>query len=1024
LCPCAGDDQYLEYVIAGKTWAIITEAYRHADQEKATDGPSSYPGQSRVVGAFDKSNFLSATEKSDYEHVAVLSMIAWARGMLAKVGFEGTSEPVDQHEIVISAGHEHAYPAYPARIYQGKLPELRPSVSIIPHSMDRKDFDVTRFGGTFEEPEKDDPDQLGAIRVGPLLVQPAPALKDCVENTLAGIHRHWQVTLHEETPLAWITAENQTTLEKLNSILGKYMGYVAAEDPGLHLASVKLPLKWGSKLQDAMWEYVEQDTPQTYKMIQKLKEIGLDPSKLPRMILNMGTRAAASNALFCCPTESVMHEGFSHLSLSHMSIEAQDERVNLFHQNMLRPMWVKGQKIYKTLVSTDNSKMDSTVCVHDRSRYVNTVRSLLSKIRDGIRTMRDPIAGLGSIDDKRKLFIVNKYLDLAMQAVDMGVGSGERITTGINRHTKILNQGFELVEKLGLELGLLVFRLWLLYEPGEHKPLTETEMNRIENGAYLRHSDATFDLGIGGGDDNLSVYCTLEPMFPQEASRDMVKVHAKCYKLLDPAFAMEFQDACEVFSRIHIPYADMHFPKPAKWLQKILLCHLNCDYDRETQFVRLGGAEYAQISTALLQRVYAARQLPLLRWLGLALAEMYADCARSLGWQTSVYTDDDRRKGLEDGDFVLQAMCNDMRDWLHGAVIDYEMVVKVLADGMTVADSTARDMALADADWAQMSITRGMILHRDLFEHHYPVAGDVRTLLGITEWTTPDPDNKLVNTSGEPTPAVGNATSHEDSGRTCTSSSPDGQQETPLETASAKPGLTVGRGECTVTGVEGTPAGTCHDSAASMHRGCSTKTTVMATVPCDMASEVHSSGATVVCGSGIPGPVIEPQEGQLQAQKPLLILADALAKASGSADTGGCQTSMTNPLVRTAAVGGLTDMLQGSPQSAAPGLTRDKKSKIVPCVLTVAPGSTDYEKWFYAVLVHLEKHGQKTAEQLIAEKVLPVIAKDGVHAEGKRRKFANRVLNAMKDTGTIASYNSSLSPMPMWFAVAKPAGSS
>jgi len=191
-----------------------------------------------------------------------------------------------------------------------------------------------------------------------------------------------------------------------------------------------------------------------------------------------------------------------------------------------------------------------------------------------------------------------------------------------------------------------------------------------------------------------------------------------------------------------------------------------------------------------------------------------------------------------------------------------------------------------------------------------------------------------------------------------------------------------------------------------------------------MASEVHSSGATVVCGSGIPGPVIEPQEGQLQAQKPLLILADALAKASGSADTGGCQTSMTNPLVRTAAVGGLTDMLQGSPQSAAPGLTRDKKSKIVPCVLTVAPGSTDYEKWFYAVLVHLEKHGQKTAEQLIAEKVLPVIAKDGVHAEGKRRKFANRVLNAMKDTGTIASYNSSLSPMPMWFAVAKPAGSS
>jgi hypothetical protein len=599
----------------------------------------------------------------------------------------------------------------------------------------------------------------------------------------------------------------------------------------------------------------------------------------------------------------------------------------------------------------------------------------------------------------------------------MGVGSGERITSGINRHTKILNQGFELVHELGLDLGVLVFRLWLLYEPGEHRSLSETEITRIKNGAYIRHSDSAYDLGIGDGDDNLSVFCSLNVPLIGAASERMVAIHRKCYKIIEPAFTEEFQNACEILSRVHVPRLNIHFPLPSKWLQKILLCYINCDFDTTSQHVRLGGADYAQVATALIQRVYAARQLPLLRWLGLSLAELYADLARSKGWQTSVYTDDDRRKGLEDGDFVLQAMCEDLREWLQGAVIDFDAVVEVLSDGKPHAADLGHRLGMTDAEWAQMTVTREMVFHRDIFERNFPVSRDIRTLLGITEWAAPDPD-KLVKLAGDgPSPVSGNATSLGEPRRSCAGLSTDGHQSAPLAEGVAKPGSTMGRGASTVTDAEGIPAGTCHDSVACVHRGSDAKTTVMATVPTSTAGDMGPSGAMVVCGGGTPGPA-EPLEVQPQAQK--VLLSEVLPHTPAT-DSRDCQIPTPVPLLRTSAVGGLTDMLAGSPQSSAPETTHHAASKSASCVRYVAPGSNQ-EEWHQSVLLHLRTHGQKTAEQLIAEGVLPIIKQNDKVASGKRRKFANQTLTGMQKRGLVGCDASRPSQLPVWFAVAAPPG--
>jgi len=1015
-CSYCRDDCFLEYQIAGKTWSVINEVYRHADQEKASDAPSSYPGQSRVVGIFDRTHYNSATEKTEYEHVAILTLIGWARGMVKRVGFVGASEPVEQDEIVISPDHEHAYPALPARIYDGKLPTLRPSVSIIPHSQDKHDFDVTRFGGTFEEPDVPSPDSLGAVQLGPMIVKPTPALKDCAENTIAGVHRHYQAL-----PLEPMGQAANATVDDLNQILSKYLQYGASEDPGLHMASIKLPLKWSKDLQDSMWEFVERDYPQIYTAMQKLRELGLDFNKLPRLVLNMGQKAAASNALFCCPTESVMHHCFTHTTLKHKTLEEVDTRIEEFHENFERSRTIvlQGQVIYKTKISTDNSKMDSTVFHGDRMRYVTCVRALLAKLRDGIRTMRDPIAGLGKIDTNRKIFIANKFISLAISAADMGLGSGERMTTGCNRHTKMLNQGFELVHELGKELGVLVFRLWLLYEPGEHRDLTQSEINQIRNGKFLRHHDSAYDLGMGDGDDNLSIFCSLEPLIPGQASERLVSIHKKCYKIIEPAFATEFQHASEVLSRVHIPKLGIHFPLPKKFLQKIVLGHLDCEYDRVSQTVRLEGANYAQVATALLQRVYAARQLPLLRWLALALAEYYAYLARSMGWETSVYTDDDRRKGLEDGDYVILAMCNNMRDWLHGGQVDFHEITIVLADGRPVHPDTPKELAYADLLWSEMHITKDMILHRDYFEKIYPLSGDVRSLLGIDAWTELDSFDKLVKSVGDsPSPSGGNATSLAPPRRVRTQQSRPGQPGTALEVGVAKPTDAVGWGVGTVTDVESVPADTCQDGADSMRRGICTNTAVVATVSPVAAHNGGLSGATAVCGSGVPGPP-EPEEVQPRAQT---VLLSEVLPASSSTDARNCQVPITIPLVMSA--GGVVKVTGENPQLSPPEAALDSTSKPVPCVRTVEPGS-DVKQWHDTVLQHLMKYGLKDVDQMIVEGILPVYKKGNASVAqepSKRRLFANRVMQSLSKTGTVAQIQAGSSQVPKWFAVAKPPG--
>ena len=163
------------------------------------------------------------------------------------------------------------------------------------------------------------------------------------------------------------------------------------------------------------------------------------------------------------------------------------------------------------------------------------------------------------------------------------------------------------------------------------KARADLGQDRIRNGEYILHNDAAWDLGLGGGDDNTCVCLSYDDLTesllpgvpnsdPHPALTRAEHHHREMYKIIEGAFEDEPQDMVEVFSRFHHAPSDTHFPKPARWLQKTILIHLNkkpettgLDAPAPWGFVLLNGADYAQIATSLLERARNAKQLPVFR---------------------------------------------------------------------------------------------------------------------------------------------------------------------------------------------------------------------------------------------------------------------------------------------------------------------------------------------------------------------------------------------------------------------------
>ena len=152
--------------------------------------------------------------------------------------------------------------------------------------------------------------------------------------------------------------------------------------------------------------------------------------------------------------------------------------------------------------------------------------------------------------------------------------------------------------------------------------------------------------------------------------------------------------------------------------------------------------DYAQISTAILERTKGASQLAILRWFGLALAEKYATMAGARGRETSVYSPDDQRRGCTDGDYALMTRVQELRHKLSNVNMDYRATVECLERGLTQEQISikAAHLAVADDLWREIRMTSAFMNDVGSFCNAFPVHPDVRQMLGLTGWVNPEQD--------------------------------------------------------------------------------------------------------------------------------------------------------------------------------------------------------------------------------------------------------------------------------------------
>ena len=98
------------------------------------------------------------------------------------------------------------------------------------------------------------------------------------------------------------------------------------------------------------------------------------------------------------------------ITLKHMDIGAQDTRVMNFVANSQHDIWYQGRMLHKTLLSTDNGKMDSTIIACDRERYIGLLRAMFSTLRAEDSNYHDLVFGTSASEPNRKLYIKNKFL--------------------------------------------------------------------------------------------------------------------------------------------------------------------------------------------------------------------------------------------------------------------------------------------------------------------------------------------------------------------------------------------------------------------------------------------------------------------------------------------------------------------------------------------------------------------------------------------------------------------------------------
>lgn len=683
--------------------AISTGVLRTSQERTDVNAVASTPVHTRLDALYDKPTgdfAILATESTTTATIlAHKAAMHFAAAMVAcgRAYVEGASGCLDRYvkhdddsgdDIIVQDDDQAIYdsaveqtashgPVIRNRESEAPARELRDSVEVRDKTGEELQYELEkgiRHGGNM--PNADYAlDRTEVAQISPGIVECcAPMETNSKANEHKAVQRHLAAgTRHEYTDKAEVRFNDAADL------VGKVIAVEFSRDTMFY--GFTLPNAWSEVLKEIVVE--EASNERLFKLAGFIKsgEIGLEPTKRPRLIGSTGPMEAGANAEFISLFEQMFKEVFPGFVTKGLDLEATDDKLRLLLQDNVR--------LHRTLASCDFAAMDSSWFPFEKQR----IRTI---VRDSVTSMIDVLTATVKTTDPTDLDRIRwrlKELVVEVGLVDMILFSGERGTSIYNRLLVLILRTAEITRFRGAEAAL---NMW----------------------AHARRSipRSEGDVDVGDGDD------TVFDARDYKNAEEIVDAYKAYGKTIEPVLS---STSLEVLSRYcHLSAKGKFYAlvKPKKNVQRVCYARRvpTSIIDGQVPDRLTSAKEHAEFATALFQRAFAAAGTPVVRRLCLAAGNYQRRKAEERGSTMVTYTADDlrRRPALKEReartlremeaeavDYVEQATCNSfvMVHWLHFPYgtkttppTGKHMVA--VADEWSAADKAMAEVVIQDED--------------------------------------------------------------------------------------------------------------------------------------------------------------------------------------------------------------------------------------------------------------------------------------------------------------------------------------
>lgn len=576
-------------------------------------------------------------------------------------------------------------------------------------------------------------ERYSGVVTGPELFDITEGFEGNVDDEIAGVSRHLRKLKSSRTGefLEPPTPEAEERLNRSTTIICDIVAKIAT----LHVLSLlewSLPKKWGptrdvmrQRVGEVGWTVIQY----TLTGFCKLCELALPLSKLPRLVGSMGMMACAKDAALISCVELLFKKYLPHLVVKGKSQDGVWSRFASFA--------MRAKALGRKIVSIDMSAMDSSWTESDRTRVRRVLRAVIDALTGLLDAeMQDDYVKTCSAKKKVLVWFL-KYIIVELRACDAILFSGERGTSIGNRILMLVVWGAELLRVYGDEEGKAKIEKMFHCPEEAHEDGTDERASgqAMTHGyEYVQYedkfpADPDMDNNIGDGDD-----CTLTIPDDMYASEDeFIAAWEAYYKLVEPCSSWSEKTDMECLSLMVIFVMNVAYfvPKVARNAQRLVAHKISIPPGRRfaegSPTYTPSTKQYAEIATDLWQRSYSLRYTMVTRHLNRAMFEY---CYSKCGDHGTIYSDDMKRLGKEDGDVRLSDCLEAVRQnssfevnaWVMVKATHFKNIDTLTAPQIKALKSQWYE---ADNTWSTMELTDDLCAHPNVLLDSYPVGVNV-----------------------------------------------------------------------------------------------------------------------------------------------------------------------------------------------------------------------------------------------------------------------------------------------------------